>query len=414
MSSRTHLHRGRWRPCRAAAVRVVATAAVSSTLLIAAVAAPSDAVTVDRVDRALDEARSRLRATEQRRAVTVDRLADISRRRAALDAEVAQLDAQLSTARARLARHERQRARAVTGLVTLDRRATVLEAQDQTARARVRTSVQALTGLGRFGVVNAALGADTLGDAAQAAGYARAIAERQAASVRDLRRHKQTTRSVTDQLEAHRDQVAARAAAVAAERDRVAALVERTTQTRRRLAAHARRQRQTLQAIEADRDRHTELVADLEADSARVARQLRARAAAGAPPRDVRSGMARPADGPVTSPFGYRTHPISGVRRHHAGVDIGAPAAAPIRAARGGEVVTAGWLGGYGNAVIIDHGGGTSTLYAHQSSLTVATGDPVRRGQVVGAVGATGFVTGPHLHFEVRVGGVAADPMAYL
>lgn len=98
----------------------------------------------------------------------------------------------------------------------------------------------------------------------------------------------------------------------------------------------------------------------------------------------------------------------------HEGIDIGADTGTPIRAAAGGTVILADWFGGYGNTVLVDHGGGYVTLYAHQSSLSVSEGDTVSAGQTVGLVGSTGHSTGPHLHFEVRVGGVAEDPELYL
>jgi len=121
-----------------------------------------------------------------------------------------------------------------------------------------------------------------------------------------------------------------------------------------------------------------------------------------------------PVSGPVTSPFGWRIHPILGYRVFHTGIDIGVGYGTPIHAADSGTVIYATWMGGYGNVIIIDHGRGISTLYAHQSSLAVGVGAKVSRGQVVGYVGSTGFSTGPHLHFEVRVNGNPVDPMAYL
>jgi murein DD-endopeptidase MepM/ murein hydrolase activator NlpD len=118
--------------------------------------------------------------------------------------------------------------------------------------------------------------------------------------------------------------------------------------------------------------------------------------------------MQRPVGGPITSGFGPRWG------RMHQGIDIGAPTGTPIHAADGGTVVTAGWLGGYGNAVIIDHGGGRATLYGHQSRLGVGVGQSVGRSAVIGYVGSTGNSTGPHLHFEVRINGVPHNPLNYL
>ncbi|MDQ3574303.1 MAG: peptidoglycan DD-metalloendopeptidase family protein [Actinomycetota bacterium] len=145
--------------------------------------------------------------------------------------------------------------------------------------------------------------------------------------------------------------------------------------------------------------------------------QATARAAVrgGAPAADPGSdgrvsgaGLAWPLRGPVTSPFGSRWG------RLHAGIDISGGTGAPIRAAGAGTVAFAGTMGGYGNAVIINHGGGLSTLYAHQSRLGTGNGASVSQGQVIGFVGSTGHSTGPHLHFETRVGGSPQNPMRFL
>ena len=124
--------------------------------------------------------------------------------------------------------------------------------------------------------------------------------------------------------------------------------------------------------------------------------------------------MMWPVNGPVVSPFGYRIHPILGYRKLHTGMDFAVGYGTPIRASDSGTVIYATWMGGYGNVIIVDHGRGISTLYAHQSSLASGTGARVTRGQVIGYVGSTGFSTGPHLHFEVRVNGNPVDPMGYL
>jgi murein DD-endopeptidase MepM/ murein hydrolase activator NlpD len=117
---------------------------------------------------------------------------------------------------------------------------------------------------------------------------------------------------------------------------------------------------------------------------------------------------------PITSPYGYRIHPIYGTSILHTGIDYGADEGTPIRAAADGVVVSAGWYGGYGNATIIDHGGGIATLYGHQSSMAVSAGQKVTQGQTIGRVGCTGNCTGPHVHFEVRVNGDPVDPAGYI
>jgi len=147
----------------------------------------------------------------------------------------------------------------------------------------------------------------------------------------------------------------------------------------------------------------------LEAASAQVTNQLQGSGPVPAGP--IRQGSGAyiwPVNGPVVSPFGQRWG------RLHAGIDIAVPAGTPIRAAGGGRVAMAGWMGGYGQYTCIQHGGGVATCYAHQSSIGVGTGASVKQGQVIGSVGCTGHCFGDHLHFEVRVGGSPVDPTGYL
>jgi murein DD-endopeptidase MepM/ murein hydrolase activator NlpD len=123
------------------------------------------------------------------------------------------------------------------------------------------------------------------------------------------------------------------------------------------------------------------------------------------------TGLLWPTEGAPGSRFGYRTHPISGVRRLHAGTDIPAPTGTPILAADAGRVIKATALRGYGLTVVLDHGDGVVTLYAHASRIDVEKGDKVEAGDQIAIVGTTGASTGPHLHFEVRVNGKPTDPM---
>lgn len=115
----------------------------------------------------------------------------------------------------------------------------------------------------------------------------------------------------------------------------------------------------------------------------------------------------------ISSAFGWRTHPITRKRSMHTGMDIVAPTGTQLRAAGAGVVLISGWGGAYGNMVVIDHGGGISTLYGHASRLDVKEGQSIAANQLIGAVGSTGWSTGAHLHFEVRIGGNPTDPSQY-
>ena len=126
----------------------------------------------------------------------------------------------------------------------------------------------------------------------------------------------------------------------------------------------------------------------------------------------------RPIGGRITSPFGWRTHPIFNSRTFHSGVDIAGPNKGSIRASNSGKVIYSGWYGGYGKVVIVDHGKvngkPTTTLYAHMSSIKVGQGQMVNKGDVLGYEGSTGYSTGPHVHFEVRINGKPNNPLNYI
>ncbi|MGI9624077.1 MAG: peptidoglycan DD-metalloendopeptidase family protein [Acidimicrobiales bacterium] len=124
--------------------------------------------------------------------------------------------------------------------------------------------------------------------------------------------------------------------------------------------------------------------------------------------------FSRPIGGPISSPYGFRIHPIYGTRRLHTGIDYHAGQGAPIAAAASGTVIFAGSFSGYGNTVIVQHSGGYSTLYAHMSGFNLSNGASVNKGETVGFVGSTGLSTGPHLHFEIRLNGTAVDPAQFL
>lgn len=122
----------------------------------------------------------------------------------------------------------------------------------------------------------------------------------------------------------------------------------------------------------------------------------------------------KPTSGRISSPFGYRTHPVTGSYTLHSGIDIAASSGTTVVASRNGKVVSAGYSGSYGNLIVISHGNGIETAYAHLSSINVRVGESVSQGQLIGKVGSTGRSTGPHLHFEVRINGTAVNPSKYI
>jgi murein DD-endopeptidase MepM/ murein hydrolase activator NlpD len=148
----------------------------------------------------------------------------------------------------------------------------------------------------------------------------------------------------------------------------------------------------------------------LERERELEAQQRAAGIAGGVESEGGRGIFSWPVTGTITSPFGWRSNPFGGGPEFHQGLDIAAPSGTPVTAAAAGTVIMAQWYGGYGNYILIDHGGGYSTGYGHLSAIYVSSGQVVQRGQAIGAVGSTGQSTGPHLHFEVRIAGKPVDP----
>jgi murein DD-endopeptidase MepM/ murein hydrolase activator NlpD len=208
--------------------------------------------------------------------------------------------------------------------------------------------------------------------------------------------------------------VAAELRTIAVRTNQVRALRDRLLASQNQLAAARSAKRDALQNVKGAKSEFLHEADGLQAASAALAAQIRAAEAARSSysaPADTTpsaAGFIWPVNGPVTSGFGMRWG------RMHEGVDIGVGYGTPIHAAAAGRVVYAGWMSGYGNLVAIDHGGGVSTAYGHQSSIAVSVGQVVSQGQTIGYVGCTGHCFGPHLHFEVRINGSPVDPLGYL
>lgn len=263
-----------------------------------------------------------------------------------------------------------------------------------------------------------------------------------------LRRIVSSDLELISSIKDERDQINQTKQALEEQRETQARLKEKAAAKKEEIAKHKAEQQAILEKAQTDKATAEEAYAELEASSNQIAQMLRdreaARQAAAAAAAAASSGdnssdssgdsggssggddggyyqpvsgsgqMIWPVNGVITSPFGYREHPIFGRQILHSGIDIGVDYGTPVHAADGGVVVEAGWISGYGYAVVIDHGNGTSTLYGHNESLAVSSGQSVSQGQVIAYAGSTGNSTGPHVHFEVRVGGEPVDPNSYL
>ncbi|MGH3017330.1 MAG: murein hydrolase activator EnvC family protein, partial [Gaiellaceae bacterium] len=231
----------------------------------------------------------------------------------------------------------------------------------------------------------------------------RRVANEVGAAKNRVREQREQTRTTRKRHRQETRVVAVRVGQIRALRDRLGASRSGL------VAAQAQRQEDLAQLTAIEREQLAEMEALQEVSSTLAAKIQAAQAAAGTGGGSPSAaGYIWPVLGTVTSPYGWRWGGM------HEGIDIAVPMGTPIRAAAAGTVIYAGWLGGYGNLSVIDHGGGIATAYGHQSGIAAGNGAYVAQGQVIGYVGNTGHSTGPHLHFEVRVNGVPQDPLGYL
>ena len=383
-------------------------------LMLVPASAPAPGV-VERkqaVDRRLYSAEARLRAAIERQAVLTSDLATINRRLREVRGRLAPLAARRDEAvRAhRLARGT---------LAQVNRDLAFQRRQLRIATSRLRVQRQALAErireIYRTGDDDPLLGLLQGGSLAEIAGAASGIeraTDRDRGMIDSVARYRNLTRTSAARIAVLQERAAA-AEARTARRAEVATAAARDLDVEQRVLRRTKRVRtRMLAAIRVDRDHIEDDTRELREQSFALARRIAAiQGVPYAEPADTTpsaAGFTWPTSGQITSGFGPRWG------RMHQGLDIAAPTGRPITAAKSGTVIVAGWSGGYGQLVVIDHGGGLATAYAHQSRIAVKTGDPVTQGGLVGFVGSTGHSTGPHLHFEVRVNGAARDPLPYL
>jgi murein DD-endopeptidase MepM/ murein hydrolase activator NlpD len=251
------------------------------------------------------------------------------------------------------------------------------------------------------------LSTESLGDFLDQIDYVRDLGSQDARITTQVNRAKVRMHDAREKTRVTRDKVATVTRTIAVRTAQVRSEKQRLLISEKGLAAAKGHKRAQLASVQQSKAEYLHEVAGLQASYGAVTAQIQAAGSSSYDSTPSASGLIWPVNGPVVSPFGMRWG------RLHAGIDIGVGYGTPIHAAASGTVIFAGWMGGYGNFVIVDHGGGLSTGYAHQSSIAVGGGS-VSQGQVIGYVGCTGHCFGPHLHFEVRVNGSPVDPLGYL
>ncbi|HEX8051941.1 MAG TPA: peptidoglycan DD-metalloendopeptidase family protein [Thermoleophilaceae bacterium] len=323
----------------------------------------------------------------------------VSRRQAKLEVEVDQKRAELEGIRDRL-----DSARIRLGLL----RERLIESQKTLAARLV-----AIYKDGDPDILSVVLDSTSFGDFLDRTEFLDRIADQDQKVITRVRRVKREVADLTKQLTGLETQAEAARNTILSKRNEVLVVKNRIVSRRDDLDRARDGRAAILARVRSSRGHAEDDLASLERIQARVSAQVRSAGAGAATPAagPIRRGSGRfiwPVNGSVVSPFGQRWG------RLHAGIDIGSPTGTPIRAAASGRVILMGPTGGYGNYTCVGHGGGISTCYAHQSRYGTSNGASVRQGQVIGYVGCTGHCFGPHLHFEVRVGGSPVDPLGYL
>jgi murein DD-endopeptidase MepM/ murein hydrolase activator NlpD len=348
-----------------------------------------------------------LEATAEEQAA-LKKVEEIRARKAAIDARVAELDGQIRSLQAKLVPLEAEVARLSAAYDDAQARLAAKQAELDVAKAQFDASAADMYRSARSGANYDVIRVARPQDLVQGAKYLDEVNSKQHANVKRITVLRD---AIEEQRRALSDQKAkadAAAAEVQKAQDEIAALRAEIEPVRAQAAQQAAIDEADLAAA---RGKLAEAEKEWQRDSDAIAAQLRGSTGVSGTPGGCEY---RPVPGAIVSGFGYRTDPLGGGTGFHAGVDMAASMGTPIRACRAGKVVTAGSQGGYGNAVVLDHGGGMGTLYGHQSSIAVVPGQTVAAGSIIGYVGSTGRSTGPHLHFEVRLGGTPVDPVPYL
>ncbi len=396
--------------------RTVLVAALAATLLVVGAAAGDPGSEKERLDARIGDLKVQAQQAAGTEGVLTSELSALTSRvrAAALSADTEQarleaLEASLAAERARLASLERE-------IAAESARLGVLERQYSVALAVLESRLRDIYESDTPDLIGFALGTTSFSDLLDNLDLLSRIGqqdERIASALDHTRIEVEQTRAATERA---RQRAVSSAALIASRTEAQRAVRDRIVATRNALAAAERAKSNSLASVREDRASFVAEADNLAAQSAALAEVIAAalRAQAAAPTtsaQNVRSSggqLGWPVVGPVTSGFGTRWG------RLHAGIDIAVPSGTPVHAAAAGTVIYAGVLGGYGNLVVVDHGNGIMTAYAHNSGFASSVGQQVAQGDVIASSGSTGHSTGPHVHFEVRVNGAPVDPLGYL
>jgi murein DD-endopeptidase MepM/ murein hydrolase activator NlpD len=364
------------------------------------------------IDERIDQIEAQIAEANRREGVLTSEISRVTARIRVLEGDIGQASARLATIEAELARFRARLARLTELYRKQTRSLILLRHQHEVAELRLNLRLVQIYQSEQASAVELVLGASSLSDVVAGLDYMSQIGEADhdiAVQVADSR---QRMRSAREQTKRTRRRVASttrliatRAAEQRAERDRLVVSQQQLA------AARSDKQRTLASVVTDERELRHEMAGLEQASRALTARIQSAQSSAPVAPTAgavSSAGMIWPVSGPVTSGFGWRWG------RMHEGVDIAAPSGTPIAAAASGSVIYASWMSGYGNLVVVDHGGALATAYAHLSGYAVGAGQGVSQGQTLGYVGCTGHCYGAHLHFEVRVNGSPVDPLGYL
>lgn len=308
---------------------------------------------------------------------------------------------QLERAKGRLADVQDRVGKTNQQLKTVEAKLQQVQADMARRQHLIGVRVRSLAEEGRTSYIDILFGSTSLSDFIDRLQMLRLVVQQDASLFRQLRATRAQVEHTKQEVSAQKEQVLGLQQQAVSEKQTVEARLSDIQTIKAQLAND---KRQLLAAMDEEEARAQQLTSEIAAIQRRMNRHHDGKLALDFPVRPVS----------ITDPFGMRMHPILHVYRMHYGTDFAADEGQEVRAAESGTVVQAGWNGAYGISVIIDHGDGVSTLYGHNSKLKVSEGDTVKAGQVIGLAGSTGWATGPHVHFEVRVNGTPQNPMNWL